>query len=152
MSQIKVNRWLITLAASLGWLFGAYIVAIYPLSVPLIATELSLPSMVLSRTTGWIFLVGYTIGTIGSGVCADIFGRRIMPGLSTAAYAFVTALTSLAIGLHRLAICRSSMGIDDGGELSIGSPYVTEVWPKEGRGTGIGLVDAFYPEGDLLPS
>jgi MFS transporter, putative metabolite:H+ symporter len=150
MSQIRVNRGLITLAASLGWFFDAYIVTIYALSVPLIAAEFNIHSMVLSGTIGSIFLIGYTIGTIGFGVCADIFGRRMMLGLSIVAYAFATALTSLATGLYGLAICRFLTGIGGGGELSIGSPYVTEVWPKERRGTGIGFMYAFYPAGYLF--
>jgi MFS transporter, putative metabolite:H+ symporter len=132
MSQITVNRRLITLAASLGWFFDAYIVTIYALSVPLIAAEFKIPSMVLSGTIGSIFLVGYTIGTIGFGVCADIFGRKIMLGLSIVAYAVATALTSLATGLYGLAICRFLTGIGGGGELSIGSPYVTGSGPRTG--------------------
>jgi len=150
MSQVIANRRLITLAASLGWFFDAYVITIYVLSVPLIATEFDIPSIVLSGTVGSIFLVGYTIGTIGFGVCADIFGRRIMLGVSIVAYAVITALTSLTTGLYGLAICRFFTGIGGGGELSIGSPYVTEVWTKERRGMGIGLMYAFYPAGYLF--
>jgi len=150
MSQTTENQRMVTLAASLGWFFDAYIITIYALSVPLIAAELSISSIVLSGTIGSIFLVGYTIGTIGFGVCADIFGRRIMLGVSIVAYAVVTALTSLATGLYGLAVFRFLTGIGGGGELSIGSPYVTEVWTKERRGTGIGLMYAFYPAGYLF--
>jgi MFS transporter, putative metabolite:H+ symporter len=121
MSQITVNRRLITLAGSLGSFFDAYLVVIYALSVPLIAAEFNFLSMVLSGTIGSIFIVGYTIGTIGFGVCADVFGRRTMLGLSIVAHALATALTSLATGPYALAICRFVTG---GGELSIGGPYV----------------------------
>jgi len=150
MSQIAADRRMVTLAASLGWFFDAYIITIYALSVPLVAAEFNVPSIVLSGGIGSVFLVGYTLGTIGFGVSADIFGRRIMLGVSIIAYAVVTALTSLATGLYGLAICRFLGGVGGGGELSIGSPYVTEVWTKETRGTGIGLMYAFYPAGYLF--
>jgi MFS transporter, putative metabolite:H+ symporter len=150
MSQTTANRQLITLAASLGWFFDAYVITIYALSVPLIAREFKIPSIVLSGAVGSIFLVGYTIGTIGFGVYADIFGRRIMLGISIVAYAVVTALTSLANGLYGLAICRFLTGVGGGGELSVGSPYVTEVWPQERRGLSIGIMYAFYPAGYLF--
>ena len=150
MHQISANRRMVTLAASLGWFFDAYVITIYALSVPLIATEFKIPSIMLSGTIGSVFLVGYTLGTIGFGVCADIFGRRIMLGVSIVAYAIVTALTSLTTGLYGLAVCRFFTGIGGGGELSIGGPYVTEVWTKERRGTGIGVMFAFYPAGYLF--
>jgi hypothetical protein len=62
MSQIRVNRRLITLAASLEWFLDAYSVTIYALPVPLIAAEFNIPSMVLSGTSGSIFLVAIQSG------------------------------------------------------------------------------------------
>jgi MFS family permease len=78
MSWIRVDRRLTTLAASLGWSFAAYIITVYVVSVPLITAELNIPVTVPGVTIGSVFLVGYTIGTIG--VCADILGRRIAVG------------------------------------------------------------------------
>lgn len=144
------TRRLITLAASLGWFFDAYVITIYALTVPLIAAEFHISTLVLSGTVGSIFLVGYTIGTIGFGIAADAFGRRVTLGVSMVAYGLITALTALASSATWLAGFRFLTGVGGGGELSIGSPYVTEVWGKKNRGTGIGLMYSFYPAGYLF--
>src|ERR1700732_4880044 len=44
----------------------------------------------------------------------------------------------------------SLTGLGGGGELSIGSPYVTEVWGRNNRSIGIGIMFAFYPLGYLF--
>ena len=41
-------RWTVTLAASLGWFFGAFVITIYALTVPLIAAEFGIETTVLS--------------------------------------------------------------------------------------------------------
>src|SRR5215471_7735533 len=143
-------RWTVTLAASFGWFFDAYVITIYALTVPLIAAEFHLATNILSGAIGSIFLLGYTIGTIGFGVCADHFGRRVMLGASIVGYGVVTALTALASSIGSLAAFRFLTGIGGGGELSIGSPYVTEVWGRNSRSTGIGIMFAFYPLGYLF--
>ena len=67
IDDIRRTRWAITLAASLGWFFDAYVITIYALTIPFIAKELQVSTLVLSGEVGSIFLVGYTIGTIGFG-------------------------------------------------------------------------------------
>lgn len=143
-------RWTVTLAASLGWFFDAYVITIFGLTIPLIATEFQVPTTTLSGLVGSIFLVGYTIGTIAFGVCGDRFGRRVMLGISVIGYGVVTALTAVAGGLGSLAFFRFLTGVGGGGELSIGSPYVTEVWGRNSRSIGIGVMFSFYPLGYLF--
>jgi IstB-like ATP binding protein/Major Facilitator Superfamily len=111
----------VTLAASLGWFFDAYVITIYALTVPLIAAEFDLTTDILSGAIGSIFLLGYTIGTIGFGVSGDRFGRRVMLGVSIVGYGVVTALTALASGIGSLAAFRFLTGLGGGGELSIGA-------------------------------
>src|ERR1700736_3502428 len=126
-ASLRSIRWTVTLAASLGWFFDAYVITIYALTVPLLAAEFHLATNILSGAIGSIFLFGYTIGTIGFGVSGDRFGRRVMLGVSVVGYGVVTALTALASGIGSLAAFRFLTGLGGGGELSIGSPYVTEV-------------------------
>jgi MFS transporter, putative metabolite:H+ symporter len=147
---LRSVRWTVTLAASLGWFFDAYVITIYGLTIPLIAADFHVATNVLSGLVGSIFLVGYTIGTIAFGVCGDRFGRRVMLGISVIGYGVVTALTALASGVGTLAAFRFLTGVGGGGELSIGSPYVTEVWGRNSRSIGIGLMFAFYPLGYLF--
>jgi putative MFS transporter len=144
------TRWMVTLAASFGWFFDAYVITIYALTVPLIAAEFHISTAMLGGVVGSIFLVGYTIGTIGFGLGGDMFGRKIMLGISIIGYGLVTALTALAGGIYSLATFRFLTGVGGGGELSIGSPYVTEVWARNRRSTGIGLMYSFYPLGYLF--
>src|ERR1700730_8614472 len=148
-ASLRSIRWTVTLAASLGWFFDAYVITIYALTVPLLAAEFHLATDILSGAIGSIFLFGYTIGTIGFGVSGDRFGRRVMLGVSVVGYGVVTALTALASGIRSLAAFRFPTGLGGGGELSIGSPYVTEVWSRNNRSIGIGIMFAFYPLGYL---
>jgi putative MFS transporter len=141
---------MVTLAASFGWFFYAYVITIYALTVPLISAEYHVSTAVLSGTVGSIFLIGYTLGTIAFGVGGDVFGRKLMLGISIIGYGLITALTALASGIYSLATFRFLTGVGGGGELSIGSPYVTEVWGRERRATGIGLMYSFYPLGYLF--
>ena len=143
-------KWTVTLAASLGWFFDAYVITIYALTVPLIAAEFKVDTTVLSGAIGSVFLVGYTIGTIGFGMAGDRFGRRVMLGVSVIGYGLVTAATALVNGVAGLAAMRFLTGVGGGGELAVGSPYVTEVWDRERRGFGVGLMFAFYPLGYLF--
>jgi putative MFS transporter len=147
---LRSARWTVTLAASLGWFFDAYVITIYGLTVPLIAADFNVPTNMLSGFVGSIFVAGYTIGTIAFGVCGDRFGRRVMLGISVIGYGVVTALTAIAGGIGSLAIFRFLTGVGGGGELSIGSPYVTEVWGRNSRSIGIGIMFAFYPLGYLF--
>lgn len=150
VETLRSVRLTVTLAASLGWFFDAYVITIYGLTVPLIADEFHVPTNLLSGTVGSIFLVGYTIGTIAFGMCGDWFGRRIMLGISVIGYGVVTALTAFAGSIGSLAMFRFLTGVGGGGELSIGSPYVTEVWGRNSRGIGIGVMFVFYPLGYLF--
>ncbi len=144
------RRWTITLAASFAWFFDAYVITIYALSVPLIAIDFGIDTTILSGVVGSIFLVGYTIGTIGFGICGDRFGRRAILGVSIVGYGVATALTSFVNGVASLGLLRFLTGLGGGGELSIGSPYVSEVWGRKHRGVGIGIMFAFYPLGYLF--
>jgi MFS transporter, putative metabolite:H+ symporter len=62
-ASLRSIRWTVTLAASLGWFFDAYVITIYALTVPLLAAEFHLATNILSGAIGSIFLFGYTIET-----------------------------------------------------------------------------------------
>lgn len=65
----------VALAAGLGYGFDAYAVNIYGLVLPTIAASLAIGSKT-AGVIGSIFLIGYTLGTIGFGVAADRYGRK----------------------------------------------------------------------------
>lgn len=147
LEEITKIKWAVTIAASLGWFFDAYVITIYALSIPLIAKDFGVSTLVLSGTVGSVFIVGYTIGTIAFGTVGDVFGRKTMLGISIVGYGIITALTGFVHGVWLLALLRFATGVAGGGELSIGAPYVSEVWNSKTRGTGIGLMYCFYPVG-----
>jgi MFS transporter, putative metabolite:H+ symporter len=147
ITDVNRTKWSITIAASLGWFFDAYVITIYALTIPFMAREFHVSTLLLSGVVGSIFLVGYTIGTIGFGTVGDIFGRKTMLGISIVGYGVITALTGFANSVVLLALLRFMTGIAGGGELSIGAPYVSEVWDRKSRSTGIGIMYSFYPLG-----
>jgi MFS transporter, putative metabolite:H+ symporter len=147
VDDVRRTKWAITLAASLGWFFDAYVITIYALTIPFIAKDFHVPTLVLSGEIGSIFLVGYTLGTIGFGTVGDVFGRKTMLGISIIGYGVITALTGFADSVLLLALLRFLTGVAGGGELSIGAPYVSEVWDRKSRSTGIGIMYSFYPLG-----
>ena len=131
-------RLTVTLAASLGWFFDAYVITMDALTVPLIAAEFGIETTVLSGAVGSIFLVGYTIGTIGFGMSGDRFWRRVMLGVSVIGYGLVTAATAAVSSVAGLAAMRFLTGVGGGGELAVGSPYVTESGTANGAGSASG--------------
>ena len=70
---------LVTLSAGLGYAFDAYAVNLLGMLGPTLmaAMQISLRTFGL---IGSIFLVGYTLGTIGFGMLADRVGRRDVLG------------------------------------------------------------------------
>lgn len=144
------SRWTITFAAAIGWFFDAYVITIYALTVPAMARSFHVSTVELSGVVGSVFLVGYTLGTIGFGMLGDIFGRKVMLGISIIGYGLATAITGFASGVIALAALRCLTGLAGGGELAIGAPYVNEVWSHNRRCSGVSFMYAFYPLGFLF--
>src|ERR1700737_2038447 len=115
-ASLRSIRWTVTLAASLGWFFDAYVITIYALTVPLLAAEFHLATDILSGAIGSKFLFGYTIGTLGFRV------SRGMLGVSVVGYGVVTALTALASGIGSLAAFRFLTGLGGGGRAVYRQP------------------------------
>src|SRR3954454_16377143 len=79
----------VALAAGLGYGFDSYAVNIYSLVLPDIQKTLN-ASLSTLGTIGSIFLVGYTIGTIGFGIAADKWGRKDTLGVAILVYGLTT--------------------------------------------------------------
>jgi putative MFS transporter len=141
---------LVAVAAGLGYMFDAYVVNIYSFVLPLIAVTYAL-STTAQGVIGSVLLLGYAIGTFGFGWAADRFGRRDTLGVSILAYGVTTAVSGLAPGAGVFAGLRFLTGIGGAGELSVGVPYTTEVWPKRSRAIGAGgVIFSLYAVGALL--
>lgn len=128
---------LVALAAGLGYGFDAYAVNIFGLVLPAIAADFNVSLGVLG-TIGSIFLVGYTVGTIGFGFAADRWGRRDTLGVSILMYGTTTALGGLTSNLYLFTFWRFLTGVGGAGELAVGAPYTAEMWPAKVRALGTG--------------
>jgi MFS transporter, putative metabolite:H+ symporter len=89
---------------------------------------------------GSIFLLGYTIGTIGFGFAADRWGRKATLGASILLYGVTTALAGLTTNIAAFTGLRFLTGVGGAGELAVGAPYTAEVWPAKTRAIGVGGV------------
>jgi putative MFS transporter len=84
----------VAVTAGLGYGFDSYAVNIYGLVLPEIKKTLHITEA-QAGYIGSIFLLGYTIGTIGFGLAADRWGRKTTLGASILLYGATTALACI---------------------------------------------------------
>jgi MFS transporter, putative metabolite:H+ symporter len=129
----------VALTAGLGYGFDSYAVNIYGLVLPEIKKTLHITDT-QAGYIGSIFLIGYTIGTVGFGLAADRWGRKATLGASILLYGITTALAGLTTNLAAFTGLRFLTGVGGAGELAVGAPYTAEVWPAKTRAIGVGGV------------
>jgi putative MFS transporter len=141
---------LVAVSAGLGYMFDAYVVNIYSFVLPLIAITFAL-STTAQGVVGSIMLLGYAIGTFGFGWAADKFGRKDTLGVSILLYGITTAASGLVPNTWSFSLLRFITGVGGAGELSVGVPYTTEMWPRRSRAVGAGgVIFSLYAVGALL--
>jgi MFS transporter, putative metabolite:H+ symporter len=129
----------VAVTAGLGYGFDSYAVNIYGLVLPEIKKTLHITDA-QAGYVGSIFLLGYTIGTIGFGFAADRWGRKTTLGASILLYGVTTALAGLTTNIATFTGLRFLTGVGGAGELAVGAPYTAEVWPAKTRAIGVGGV------------
>jgi putative MFS transporter len=129
----------VAVTAGLGYGFDSYAVNIYGLVLPEIKRSLHITDA-QAGYIGSIFLLGYTIGTIGFGLAADRWGRKTTLGASILLYGITTALAGLTTNIAAFTGLRFLTGVGGAGELAVGAPYTAEVWPAKTRAIGVGGV------------
>jgi len=129
----------IAVTAGLGYGFDSYAVNIYGLVLPDIKKTMHITDT-QAGYIGSIFLLGYTIGTIGFGFAADRWGRKNTLGASILLYGITTALAGLTTNIAAFTGLRFLTGVGGAGELAVGAPYTAEVWPAKTRAIGVGGV------------
>ena len=129
----------VAVTAGLGYGFDSYAVNIYGLVLPDIKRTLHITDAEAGYI-GSIFLLGYTIGTIGFGFAADRWGRKTTLGASILLYGVTTALAGLTTNIAAFTGLRFLTGVGGAGELAVGAPYTAEVWPAKTRALGVGGV------------
>jgi MFS transporter, putative metabolite:H+ symporter len=129
----------VAVTAGLGYGFDSYAVNIYGLVLPEIKKTLHI-NEAQAGYIGSIFLLGYTIGTVGFGFAADRWGRKNTLGASILLYGVTTALAGLTTNIAAFTGLRFLTGVGGAGELAVGAPYTAEVWPAKTRAIGVGGV------------
>jgi MFS transporter, putative metabolite:H+ symporter len=129
----------VAVTAGLGYGFDSYAVNIYGLVLPDIKKALHITEA-QAGYIGSIFLLGYTIGTIGFGFAADRWGRKTTLGASILLYGVTTSLAGLTTNIAAFTGLRFLTGVGGAGELAVGAPYAAEVWPAKTRAIGVGGV------------
>ncbi len=129
----------VAVTAGLGYGFDSYAVNIYGLVLPEIKQTLHI-NEAQAGYIGSIFLLGYTIGTIGFGFAADRWGRKNTLGASILLYGVTTSLAGLTTNIAAFTGLRFLTGVGGAGELAVGAPYTAEVWPAKTRAIGVGGV------------
>lgn len=129
----------VAVTAGLGYGFDSYAVNIYGLVLPDIKNTLHITNA-QAGYIGSIFLLGYTIGTVGFGLAADRWGRKATLGASILLYGVTTAVAGLTTNVAAFTGLRFLTGVGGAGELAVGAPYTAEVWPAKTRAIGVGGV------------
>jgi putative MFS transporter len=105
----------VAVTAGLGYGFDSYAVNIYGLVLPDIKKTLHITDAEAGYI-GSIFLLGYTIGTIGFGFAADRWGRKTTLAASILLYGVTTALAGLTTNIAAFAGLRFLTGVGGAGE------------------------------------
>ena len=96
--------------------------------------------------SGSAFL-GAMAGAIFLGRYSDLSGRRYIYILYLAFFIIFPILSSLSTSVIEVILFRFLLGIGIGADYAIGPVYSTEMYPDSKRGTGYGLVWAFWSLG-----
>jgi putative MFS transporter len=115
------EAFIVAIAAGLGYGFDAYAVNVFSIVGPLIQRDLKI-SVQTFGLIGSIFLIGYTIGTIGFGILADRFGRRTALRWSIALYGLTTTFGGASSNIFVFTFLRFLTGVGGAGELAVGAP------------------------------
>ena len=141
---------MVAIAAGLGYGFDAYAVNIFGMLSPVFAKDLKI-SVTEIGAIGSVFLVGYTLGTVGFGYLADRVGRRNALRFSILLYGGTTVLGGMVSGVTAITWLRFLTGVGGAGELAVGAPYTAEMWPPKYRALGTGgIMFSLYSLGYIV--
>ena len=140
------DRWLVLLAAFLGWGFDGLEQGIFPLIANPALKELTrgnvtaIPTWVGYITACW--LLGAACGGLAFGWLGDRLGRVRAMALSILTYSLFTGLGYFAHAPWQLAALRFIAALGMGGEWSLGVALVMECWPEKWRPVLAGCIGA----------
>jgi MFS family permease len=149
-------KWLVLMAAFLGWMFDGLEMGIFP--------QISRPALTqllqhAPESLGWwnqfiaaMFLWGAALGGLVFGWLGDRIGRVKAMSLSIVIYSAFTGLLYFVQSPGQLATLRFVAAIGMGGEWALGVALVMEVWDAKYRPFLAGLIGAASNVGFVLIS
>ncbi len=156
MGQLTRYQVIVLVVAWLGWIFDSMDATIYNLVLNPALKEL-LGSANSQENIGWyggiilaVFLVGWALGGVLFGMCADRFGRARTLVVTILIYAVCTGLAGLSQTWWQLALYRFLTALGIGGEWAAGATLVAEVWPESLRVKGAGILQSAWGAGYFL--
>src|SRR6476620_7539019 len=157
--QLPSAKWLVLLAAFLGWMFDGLEMGIFPqISRPAL-TELLQGATDFNKSMGFwnqfiaaMFLWGAALGGLVFGWLGDKIGRVKAMSMSILIYSAFTGLLYFANSPHYIAGMRFVAAIGMGGEWALGVALVMEVWDAKYRPFLAGLIGAASNVGFVLIS
>jgi MFS transporter, SHS family, sialic acid transporter len=147
----STGKWMVLLAAFLGWMFDGLEMGIFPL-VARPALENLLggtdPAQLAAEIKKWhgiidaLFLLGAAAGGLVFGWFGDKIGRVKAMSISIFVYSIFTGLCYFAQSPLQIGLLRFISAIGMGGEWSLGVALVMEVWPAKSRPLLAGIIGA----------
>ncbi len=141
------GRWMVLIAAFLGWMFDGVEMGLFPLVARPALIELLAERF--EADVGWwmaiitaAFLVGAALGGVIFGWLGDRIGRVSAMIWSVLVYSIFAGLCGFAQEVWQLAVLRFIAAMGMGGEWALGVALVMEVWPSNRRPILAGLIGA----------
>lgn len=140
------GKWMVLLAAILGWMFDGLEMGLFPLVARPALYEL-MGEEAANRNFGtWMsvvmatFLIGAAAGGVLFGWLGDRIGRVRAMVWAVLTYAVFSGLCAFATEPWHLAVMRFIASLGMGGEWSLGVALVMEIWPAKSRPLMAGLI------------
>ena len=149
------GKWLVLIAAFLGWMFDGLEMGIFPLVArPALQDLLKVTDdKLVGQWMGYItalFLVGAACGGFVFGWLGDRIGRVRAMMFSVLTYSVFSGLCYFAMAPAHLGVFRFLAALGMGGEWALGVALVMECWPHEKRPFLAGLIGAAGNAGYVL--
>src|SRR5437762_2560231 len=144
----SAGKWLVLLAAFLGWMFDGLEMGIFP-QIARSALSKLLAGAADENTIKWwhqvidaCFLFGAALGGLVFGWLGDRIGRVKAMSFSILVYSGFTGLLYFVQSPVQIAVLRFIAAIGMGGEWALGVALVMEVWDAKYRPILAGLIGA----------
>jgi MFS transporter, SHS family, sialic acid transporter len=157
INNVARGRWLVLVAAFLGWMFDGLEMGIFPLVARPALQDMmqtagggdQLVGPWMGRITA-LFLVGAACGGLTFGWLGDRLGRVRSMAWSILTYSVFTGLCYFAAKPWHLGVLRFIAAFGMGGEWSLGVALVMESWPPGKRPLLAGVIGAAANVGFVL--